>query len=78
MSKLAFPPMQNANASQWNKGGVGSPTQNSCVGHVDFMFFVSISFALGSQREPRIQWNVGLRIEHGGLGMKHDALFKEL
>ena len=28
---------------------VGFQTQNTCVGHVHFTFFVSISFALGSQ-----------------------------
>ena len=26
-----------------------------CIGHVDFMFFVSFLFALGTQRE-RIMW----------------------
>ena len=31
-----------------------------CVVHVDFMLFVSISFALASQSEPSIQWNMGL------------------
>ena len=57
-----LPPTPNPNASRWNIGGVGSPTQNSCVGHVDFMLFVSMSFALGSQREPSIQWNMGLKM----------------
>ena len=47
--KFAFPPTQNPNASQWNMGCVGSKTQISCVGHVHSIFFVSISFALGSQ-----------------------------
>ena len=32
------------------------------VGHVHFMLFVSISFALGSQRKRRFQWNIGLRL----------------
>ena len=36
------------------------PTQNSGVGHVHFMFFVLILFALGSQRKPSFQWNMGL------------------
>ena len=36
------------------------PTQNSGVGHVHFMVFVLISFALGSHREPSFQWNMGL------------------
>ena len=35
--------------------------QNSHVGHVDFMLFVSISCALGSQREPSIHCNTGFR-----------------
>ena len=35
--------------------------QNSGVGHVHFMLFVLITFALGSQREPSFQWNMGLR-----------------
>ena len=30
---------------------------NLCVGHVDFMLFVLISFALDNQREPSLQWN---------------------
>ena len=38
--KFALPPTQNPNASQWNIGCVGSPTQNSCIGHVDFMLFI--------------------------------------
>ena len=36
-------------------------TQNSGVGLVHFMFFVLISFALGSQCEPSFQWNMGLK-----------------
>ena len=36
------------------------PTQNTGVGHVHFMFFVLISFALGTQRIPSFQWNMGL------------------
>ena len=38
------------------------PTQNSGVGHVHFMFFVLISFALGSQRKPSFQWNMGFTL----------------
>ena len=30
------------------------------IGNVDFMLFVFISFALGNQREPSFQWNMGL------------------
>ena len=48
------------NASQWNIGWV--PTQNAGVGNVYFMFFVLISFALGSQREPSFQWNMGFTL----------------
>ena len=59
---FASPPMPTFNASQWNIGGVGSPTQGAGVGHVHFMFFVLISFALGSQRKPSFQWNMGLSI----------------
>ena len=50
---------QNPNACQWNIDRVGSPMQNSCVGHVHFMFFVLISLVWGSQREPSFQWNIG-------------------
>ena len=49
------------NANKWNIGRVGSPTQNSRVGHVDFMLFVSLSLALGSQRKHNFQWNMGLK-----------------
>ena len=37
-----------SNASQWNIGCFGSPGVGAHVGHVHFMLFVSISFALGS------------------------------
>ena len=63
MLKFALPPMlnikfalslmQNPNASQWNIG---------CVWHVHFMLFVSISFALGTQRERNFQWNMGFTV----------------
>ena len=45
--------------NRWNIGRVGSPTQNSRIGHVDFMLFVLISFALVTQRAPSLQWNMG-------------------
>ena len=32
------------------------------VGHVHFIFFVLISFALGSRRKRSFQWNMGLRV----------------
>ena len=62
MLKFAFPPMQNPNASQWNIGCVGSMALGLCVGHVHFIFFVLISFALGSQRKRSFQWNMGLNV----------------
>ena len=31
------------------------------IGHVDFMLFVSITFVLGTQREPGFWWNMGFR-----------------
>ena len=42
-------------------GCVGSLRIVTRVGHVDFLF-VSISFALGSQRERTFWWNMGLSI----------------
>ena len=57
--KFAFPPTQNPNASQWNIGCVGSLALGLCVGHVHFIFFVLISFALGSQSKHSFQWNMG-------------------
>ena len=58
--KFALPP----NASRWNIGGVGSPMRGAGIGHVYFMF-VSISFALGGQRELSFQWNMGLTLHVG-------------
>ena len=51
MLKFPFPPTQNPNASQWNIGCVGSLALGLCIGHVHFIFFVLISFALGSRRK---------------------------
>ena len=31
------------------------------VGHVDFMLFVSISFAFVTQHKSSFQWNMGLK-----------------
>ena len=50
------------NANRWNIGRVGSPTQNSRIGHVDFMLFVFISFALVTQHKTSLQWNMGFKI----------------
>ena len=60
MLKFVLPPTLNPNAGRWNIGWVGSPGVAAHVGHVHFMLFVSISFALGSQRERSFQWNMGL------------------
>ena len=49
-------------ASQWNIGGVRSSGIGAGVGHVHFRFFVSISFAFGSQRKRSFQWNMGLTL----------------
>ena len=61
MLKCALPPMPTPNASQWNIGCVGSPTPNFHIGNVHFIFFVSISFAFGSQCKLSFQWNMGFR-----------------
>ena len=47
--KFAFDPTRNPNSSQWNKGCVGSPTQNSGVGHVHFTFFCVNFIRVGSR-----------------------------
>ena len=73
-AKICVTPKANANicitpnASRCNIGGVGSPTPGAGVGHVHFMFFVLISFEVGSQREPSFQWNMGLRTIEVGRG----------
>ena len=48
--------------SQWNISCVGSLALGLCVGHVHFLFFVLILFALGSRRKRSFQWNMGLRL----------------
>ena len=48
------------NMSRGNIGHVGSPHIGARVGHVDFMLFVLISVALGSQCERNFRWNMGL------------------
>ena len=58
--KFALPQTPTPDASQWKIGGVGDQMQNSCIGHVHFMFFVLISFAFGAQRKPSFHWNYGL------------------
>ena len=58
-AKICVTPNANPQRSRWNIGCVGSSMQNSHVGHVDFMLFVIISFALVTQCEPILQWNMG-------------------
>ena len=55
---------RNPNGTRWNIGCVGSPRVGARIGHVDFMLFVSISFALGSQRKCVFQWNMGFSEIH--------------
>ena len=52
-------PNVRPNASWWNIVCVGFHRVGAGVGHVDFMLFVSISFALGIQSEPVFWWNMG-------------------
>ena len=42
--KFALPQTPNPNASQWNIGCDGSPTQNFRVGRVHFFFFLGDDF----------------------------------
>ena len=60
--KFALPPTPNSDASQWNIGCVGSLAFGLCVGHVHIIFFVLISFVLGSRRKRSFQWNMGLNV----------------
>ena len=59
-ANFARHPTQNSNTSQWIIGCVGFQLQNSCVGHVYFILFVSISFALGGQRKHSFSVEYGL------------------
>ena len=56
--------LQNPNASQWNIVCIGSLDVGSHVGHVHFIFYAYISFALGSQ----FAVEYGLKTMTGGLG----------
>ena len=58
--KFALAPTPTPDASQWNIGAVGPSGVGAGVGHVHFMLFMSISFALGAQRKLVFQWNMGL------------------
>ena len=57
--KCVLPPMRTPNARRWNIGRIGSSCIEACIGHVHSMFFVLISFALGTQRKPVFRWNMG-------------------
>ena len=59
---IAFYPTPTPDASRWNIGGVGPSIVGAGVGHVLFMLFMSISFAMGTQRKLVFQWNMGLRV----------------
>ena len=56
---FALPPTPTS-MSRWNIGRVGSLTQGAGVGHVYFILFVSISFALGGQRKHSFSLEYGL------------------
>ena len=49
--------LREPKASRWNIRRDASLCIGACVGHVHFMSFLSISFALGSQRERDFWWN---------------------
>ena len=57
MLKFAFPPTQNI------KFAFSPDAKPLCVGHVHFIFFVLISFALGSRHKSNFQWNMGLSLQ---------------
>ena len=63
-SALQEPKMPNAssNVSRWNIGRVGFPVVRARIGLVDFMLFVSLSLALGSQQERNFRLNMGFRV----------------
>ena len=49
-AKICMSLTPTPNASRWNIGGVGTPTQGAGVGHVHFMFFcVDFTNPLGKQ-----------------------------
>ena len=64
--KFVLPLTPTPNASQWNIGCIGSPTQDFRVGNVHLIFLVLISFAFGSQRKPSFQWNMGFTFRQCG------------
>ena len=54
--KFALPPTLTPKANRWNIGRVGSPTQDSRVGHIHLIFLVDF-IRVGTI----FQWNMGLR-----------------
>ena len=50
--KFALPPTQTPNPNRWNIGRIGSPTQNSHGGHVDFMCLCSFHSRWLPNRNP--------------------------
>ena len=60
--KFALSPMRNPNASQWNIGCVGSPTQHFCFGHVDFMLFIPGFFHVGYPTQTLFSVEYGLKV----------------
>ena len=46
--KFALPPMRNPKVSHWNKGCVGSQTQNFPIGHVHLILFCVDFIRVGS------------------------------
>ena len=69
--KFALTRSPNTNASQWNIGCVGDPTQSFRVGQVDFMLVIPFFFALGTQRESFSQWKMGFYVIQGKEIYKH-------
>ena len=43
-------------------GRDGSPRVGARIGHVGYMLFVSISFALDSQHKLGFQWSMGFKV----------------
>ena len=59
---------QNPQCESVEYRGVGSQMQISCIGHVHFMLFVSVSFALDRQSKHSFQWNMGLSVYYFEIG----------
>ena len=59
--KFVLPPMQKSQHKPMEYKLHWVPNANFLLGHVHFMLFVLISFVVGNQREPSLQWNMGFR-----------------